>query len=551
MKLIKYLKFKLKPWKKLEVSFIIFILILIFTSIFIININNHEDLNEDTKNYNKKEETYKIPKTSSLVGEINLTNYQINNTSHFHNETVQIEGRIYSLSPLGVGVPGLNVSLLMNGIPYPVFNDTTDSDGNFTIDLIIPFKANIYSNHKIEVNITDDLGVNFYEPKNYFMLTFNATSFFDIDSYNQNIPQLIGAGSTYNIPGFLRYDNSSVIPSQRIDSTWYNESFDKILSNAPIFTNNDGSFQSIPMPDDNNNISNILHLNLTYTGIPEINGTQKLLSIKIFRNITCEWNVVASATEGNQITISGNIFSRKSRDLVINFTDVRITRNGASIGTTTTSATGNFTLIYTFPLGTAGPNIIEVELWDESTIYSNITHFISVAVAPPPPAGGIGDDDDDDTPAPYQNFFMVLIPIIIGGVAGFLIYAYFFLKKQKEKSLRVKVPLEGRIINLKILKDTGRMEEALSYLFQSIYLELINAKYGRIKQATETIRDFAIISVKELNLNPASIYPFIQNVEKIIYDKPFIITEEDFYTAIDLFSPVYFELTGYNFILNF
>ncbi|MFX1444648.1 MAG: hypothetical protein ACFFHV_14640, partial [Promethearchaeota archaeon] len=113
------------------------------------------------------------------------------------------------------------------------------------------------------------------------------------------------------------------------------------------------------------------------------------------------------------------------------------------------------------------------------------------------------------------------------------------------------LPLEGRIKNLKILKDSGRLEEALSYLFQSIYLELINAKYGRIKKKTETIRDFAIISVKELSLKPNNIYPFIQNIEKIIYDRPFIINENDFYTAVDLFSPIYFELTGYNFILNF
>ncbi|MFX1394959.1 MAG: hypothetical protein ACFFAH_15505, partial [Promethearchaeota archaeon] len=114
-----------------------------------------------------------------------------------------------------------------------------------------------------------------------------------------------------------------------------------------------------------------------------------------------------------------------------------------------------------------------------------------------------------------------------------------------------KLPLEDRIRNLKILKDTGRLEEALSYLFQSIYIELINAKYGRTKKENETIRDFAIVSVRELKLNPASIYPFIQNVEKIIYDKPFIIKDKDFYASVELFSPIYFELTGYQFILNF
>ena len=70
-------------------------------------------------------------------------------------------------------------------------------------------------------------------------------------------------------------------------------------------------------------------------------------------------------------------------------------------------------------------------------------------------------------------------------------------------------------------------------------------------KTTETIRDFAIISVKELNLNPASIYPFITKVEEIIYGRPFKIKENDFYDACGLFSPVYFELTGYDFVLNF
>ncbi|MFW9951244.1 MAG: hypothetical protein ACFFKA_14085, partial [Candidatus Thorarchaeota archaeon] len=62
---------------------------------------------------------------------------------------------------------------------------------------------------------------------------------------------------------------------------------------------------------------------------------------------------------------------------------------------------------------------------------------------------------------------------------------------------------------------------------------------------------FAIVSVKNLRLSPASIYPFIQKVGEVIYAKPYQINDKDFYHTIDLFSPVYFELTGYNFILNF
>ncbi|MFX1587517.1 MAG: hypothetical protein ACFFC1_05120, partial [Promethearchaeota archaeon] len=60
-----------------------------------------------------------------------------------------------------------------------------------------------------------------------------------------------------------------------------------------------------------------------------------------------------------------------------------------------------------------------------------------------------------------------------------------------------------------------------------------------------------IVSVKQLNLKPSNVYPFIQKVEEIIYAKPYQITEKEFYSAIELFSPVYYELTGYHFILNF
>ncbi|TKJ20815.1 MAG: hypothetical protein CEE43_11250, partial [Promethearchaeota archaeon Loki_b32] len=128
---------------------------------------------------------------------------------------------------------------------------------------------------------------------------------------------------------------------------------------------------------------------------------------------------------------------------------------------------------------------------------------------------------------------------------------YRFYKKQEKESRVVNIPLESKLINLKILKDSGRLEESISYLFNAIYMDLINAKYGRVRKENETIRDFAIISVKELRLTPAAVYPFIQRVEAIIYAKPFKITENDFYNTCELFSPIYFQLTGFNFALNF
>ena len=275
-----------------------------------------------------------------------------------------------------------------------------------------------------------------------------------------------------------------------------------------------------------------------------------MIQIDLFRNITCIWYVVSTAAEGDQITIRGQVLSNKIK-FPINNRKVEIHYGAVGlISTTQTDMDGYFQFSYQIPAGT-GSYPIEVEVVNSlGNLRSNTTHYITITGAIPSDTSSPSGKSTDSSP-PFFNFFMVLIPIIIGGVAAFTVYAYFFLIKQKKGSLLVKVPLEGRIRNLKILKDTGRLEESLSYLFQAIYLELINAKYGRIKGKTETIRDFAIISVKELNLNPANIYPFIQNVEKIIYDKPFIITEGEFYTAVNLFSPIYFELTGYNFILNF
>jgi len=145
---------------------------------------------------------------------------------------------------------------------------------------------------------------------------------------------------------------------------------------------------------------------------------------------------------------------------------------------------------------------------------------------------------------------------IAGGIIGCItaalaVLGYRYFKKQEKESRVVSLHLESKLINLKLLKDSGRLEESISYLFNAIYIELVDAKYGRIRKENETIRDFAIVSVKELKLTPSAIYPFIQKVEEIIYAKPFKITENDFYKTCELFSPVYFQLTGYNFQLNF
>jgi len=193
-----------------------------------------------------------------------------------------------------------------------------------------------------------------------------------------------------------------------------------------------------------------------------------------------------------------------------------------------------------------GPAGIRVRILNSLGKNITATHFFTVIEAPyvPPPP---------NPPAipPYIMFLSIFIPIIAGVVVVLGVIAYKRYKKQDKESRVVKLPLEDRLLNLKLLKESGRLEECLSYLFNSIYMELVNAKFGRTRNENETIRDFAIVSVKDLKLNPTTIYPFIQKVEEIIYARPFQISDKDFYYTVELFSPVYHQLTGYDFSLNF
>ena len=542
------LKFNIQNKKQISSLVIFLIFTISFLSIIFLT-NNKNYLNPIYLDENNNSNITKKPKISAYLGDINITNYQINKTRHYHNETVPIMGKIYEVLNPAVGFPGLHVAVLINGTRYDQYNNVTDANGYFWINnFTFGFGFDIYSAYKIEVDIIEDTGEDFYDKKNHLILYANATSYFDISAISPGIP-----GENYGIvQGILKYDNKNGmgIPNKQLNSSWYNVSTIKIKDNLIFTTDNNGFFSpSLLLPNDT--YSDYLFLNISYFGDPiYINKSQTMLNISLFRNITCVWNTVSTASEGDQITIRGQVLSNKTK-FPINNREVKIYYGAVGpIRTIQTDMDGYFQFSYQIPAGT-GSYPIEVEVVNSlGNLRSNTTHYITITGAIPSDTSSPSGKSTDSSP-PFFNFFMVLIPIIIGGVAAFTVYAYFFLIKQKKGSLLVKVPLEGRIRNLKILKDTGRLEESLSYLFQAIYLELINAKYGRIKGKTETIRDFAIISVKELNLNPANIYPFIQNVEKIIYDKPFIITDEEFYAAVDLFSPIYFELTGYNFILNF
>ena len=473
---------------------------------------------------------------------INLTNYMINNSYNYYNDTIAIKGKVYKYLDYLEGIPDQNVSLYIDGQLQSSYKATTDSNGEFQINYTIPSNFGLYQAYKIEVNLTQGIFINESVLDNYFIFYAKANSDLEL-TYIDSLLKL--PGEIFRVEGILRYDYplGAGIPNAEINYFWYNSTFQWPVNS--FFTRaTDGSFsENLRIPTKA--YSSIINLNMSFPGdYPNIGYSDVNISnIKLFSNITVNWNVVFKAKVGDNITITGQVVSYTNNSLLIVNRSIIISYDGAQIGTDITDENGEFTYMYTIPERT-GNMTIKTELVNSAGITLDHVFIVNVTAVPfvPTPSTAI---------PPFLIFSLVFFPILISVIAVLAVFGYRYYKKQEKESRIVRIELDPKLLNLKILKESGRLEESLSYLFNAIFMNLIEAKYNRSRKENETIRDFAIVSVKELKLTPAAIYPFIQKVEEIIYGKPFKITDNDFYKTCELFSPLYFELTGNNFILNF
>jgi hypothetical protein len=527
--------------KKNKIKLITFLMFLICFSFFLINFNVniiHNNKNEQNfTSYNTKE---KDIETSSIVGFINLTNYWIDGKTFSHNHNFTVEG---DLNRTSGSESGHIIAIVIDGVIIDQYNDTTDGDGNFSIEYNVSDSLNVYSSHTVNVSVIFNPGiVGDFIYENYFSFNVNTTSYFDIN----RIGAPYSPGEEYNVNGFIRYGNGTGISSRDFQYRWENLSDTWPINTLPLGI--DGSLPSIPVPDN----ASLGRLNLSLF-FPEISGSvessQALIeNIDIFNNITVSWDTPTEGTEAQILWISGQISAMGNNSLKISNREFNLIFDGELIGIVTTDSQGIFNFNYMLPLGT-GSKIIRIQLQGNPTLESNYNITISqnnlfFLFFLPTPEEGL-------TISAFQWFLMIGVPgIIIAGII-IAIMAFLYYRKNVISSQVVTIPLEQKIENLKILKESGRMEEALTYLFNAIYMELVGGKYGRRRSPNETIRDFGIISVKEFGLDPTKIYPFIQKIESIIYSRPSPLSEDEFYQSIELFSPIYYSITGYNFILNF
>jgi len=538
MSLLKIKKFRSNNFTKRKLSALIIIILfsVILSNIFFTNHSYNENHLLDNK---------ETPKMSWFWATLVLTNPgEVNNSMFTHFTSVNIEGRLYNKINESIDTSGVNIAIEVNDVVDMRYTDITASGGNFTINYIIDEFLDIYSSHKIEVVVTDTEpggpGSEIEYP-HFYTIFVNATSFFDIDLVSTDDPSVAKlTEENFDVVGALKYDNGQGIPFVSVNYYWLDGA--TIVSQGSFFTDISGSLISLQIPIT---VASYLTLKFNYTNPPFVSYSESSISnIKVFSDVNFGLNIDYITTEGYTYLLTGTLSSSTDPSIKIGNRDLDVIFNGTTVDTATTAADGTFSSSFLIPPqnGTAS---IQVNL-DNSAgkILNSAPQFITVENPP----------ESIQTPIempPFLIFSLIFFPILIGIVVGLAVYGFFFYKKQEEESRVVAIPLESKILNLKILKETGRLEESLSYLFNAIYMDLIKAKYNRARKENETIRDFAIISVKELKLTPASIYPFIQQVEAIIYGKPYKITEEDFYKTCELFSPIYFQLTRHNFVLNF
>ena len=473
------------------------------------------------------------PHSAGIWATLDLDVAGFNGTRIPHDTLISIQGRLYN-RVTGNNKSGYNVALEIDDIIDSSYNDVTDSNGRFQINYLVDVSLGLYTSHKIEATVIDPTP-DTVEYRTYYEIYINITSYFDI--IGNPTPQL--GGELFNPNGYIRMADGSGIPFTSVNYQWYDGPV--MIYNNYVPTDDTGLIQDIPTPDIG---LDSLDLYLSFASTPEIGSSNILIpNIRIFFNISCIWNLPSPIRASSNLQISGRLISLTDPSLRLSYETIEISFNGTYVNDVQTDANGDFSLNYRLP-SSYGPCQITINF--PNSIGKTIATIYFFDVLPPSTTVAPGTEVP-----PLLMFSLIFFPIL-GAVIGVLaFYGYRYYKKQEKASKVVKLPLEDKIKNLKMLKESGRLEESLSYLFNAIYMELINAKYGRKRNENETIRDFAIVSVKNLKLSPTSIYPFIQKVEEIIYAKPYQINENDFYNTINLFSPIYFELTGYNFILNF
>ena len=446
---------------------------------------------------------------------------ETNDSPVIRGENYKIAGTLSFDNNSGISGENVDVYWRIDGSESYLGFITTDANGTFSGQFPLPLAE--WSTLALVLNFPGTSRINYsfqiieslliYTPKN---------STIEYQEINQ-FPKIRGEG--YNIAGYLYSNNNSGIPEVEIDIFWRINGIDEYQGN--ITTDSNGYFSGIALLPSTEWIS--LALVINFTSSPKYEKSSLIIdNLFVFSNFTCNWYVPENITEGETIIIRGELSSSSDPSFKIFNRSINIDFGGVLIKQLTTNSSGGFSFEFQASdngtLAVATDNLLNLPV--QSSIFVNV----SAAAAPPPPGGFLID----------PVFIIVLVVI----VAGTIMAVYFFSKRKAAEPKIVQIPLENKLENITILKDTDRREESVVYLFY-IFLQLSEAKYGITKQPNETINDYAIKCVKEMGLAPLLIYPFIKKIEQILYGSGGKISEEDFKEIFSQFIALFYHFTGY------
>ncbi|GAG75223.1 unnamed protein product, partial [marine sediment metagenome] len=299
----------------------------------------------------------------------------------------------------------------------------------------------IYSSHKIEAIVIDPTP-DTVEYRTHYMINVNTTSYFDVNAPNE--AKLIGESFDFDADDYLRYLGGTGILTSSINYFWYDGAV--IVDSNTVSTDTTGLIQPISIPDIG--IAD-LDLKLTFQLPPEIGYSETIFTdTKVFSNISCIWDLPTTIRALTTLPIAGQVVSRTDPTIPINDRLIDIYYNGTLVSSNVQiDSNGEFSVPYSLDNST-GLTFIAIRL--QNTLAKNLVTRRIVTVQPASSIPGSGPQVP-----PFLVFFSIFLPILGVVVGGLAFYGYRYYKKQDKLSKVVNLPLENRITNLKILKETG------------------------------------------------------------------------------------------------
>ncbi len=147
-------------------------------------------------------------------------------------------------------------------------------------------------------------------------------------------------------------------------------------------------------------------------------------------------------------------------------------------------------------------------------------------------------------PPSHIDWTKIILPglgaIVI--IVGIVLFQRFRMQNQVNQEFKLRKVDFSRFTVINLLYNQGRKREAIAYTYK-IFADLINEKYGLIREPQQTLREYGIECVTRYGLDPLRTYPFIGMVENIIYGA-FDLNQRSFQKAITIFGRIFQEITG-------